>query len=179
MKKIIVIIGTNCVGKSTLAKALIERFGGIREVTDQLTFCNDGKTALAGKYSDASKYGGVDGFNSTKVLESVARKGFETCDLVICEGSYLGSFGLNLTNAIFTAEKQLVVFLYASVETLHQRLTQRGKKGITTSVVKKQLQAVAAARKWNSIGVPVLVVDTSSTKMEKEIEMVLNEIETL
>lgn len=38
MKTCVFITGTNSVGKTTLAKALIERFGGIKETAKELTF---------------------------------------------------------------------------------------------------------------------------------------------
>lgn len=49
------IIGTNAVGKSTLARQLIETFGGVERVTDKITYCKDGETCFLGKYFHGGK----------------------------------------------------------------------------------------------------------------------------
>lgn len=172
MKTCVFITGTNSVGKTTLAKALIERFGGIKEVTKDLTFCNDNRTCFAGRYSYETRFGGVDVFNCTRVLTDVVRKGLEECDTVICEGSYLDTFGMNLTNAMFQAQKYLIVFLYADGTVIHNRLLERGKKGCSPQTLPKQRNVLRAANKWAEIGVPVLSINTGECSLDKEIEIV-------
>ena len=153
MKTVVFITGTNAVGKSTLARTLQARFGGIASADKWLTACRDGRVCFAGKYEDGKKFGGVDGFNQTKCLEDVVR---------LCEGMYLHTFGINLTNAAFAGDSQLVVFLYAPVGEIHRRLLARAGKGLTNDAVwKKQLNCATAARKWAEIGVPVMSFDTS------------------
>jgi len=46
MKTCVFITGTNSVGKTSLAKALIGLFGGIEEATKELTICRDRRFAL-------------------------------------------------------------------------------------------------------------------------------------
>lgn len=179
MKTCVFITGTNSVGKTTLAKALIERFGGIRETTKDLTFCNDSQVCFAGRYKDESRFGGVDVFNCTRVLSDVVEKGLESCDIVICEGMYLHTFGLNLTNAMFKAQKHLVVFLYAGGVILNSRLLQRGKKGLSERTLPTQKCACQSIKKWIEIGVPVLCYNTGECELETEIEEVYNKIFSL
>ena len=179
MKTVVFITGTNAVGKSTLAKVLQARFGGIAAADKWLTVCKDSRVCFAGKYGDG-KFGGVDGFNQTKCLESVVRLGLSTHDLIICEGMYLHTFGLNLTNAIFVGERQLVVFLYAPVSEIDRRLKERAGKGLTNEAVwRKQINCATAARKWASIGVPVLFFDTSKTTPERIADLILKHIPEL
>lgn len=64
MKKTCVFIcGTNCTGKTTVAKALQARFGGIRATTSDTTYCNDSRACFAGRYKTDGKHGGVDVLN--------------------------------------------------------------------------------------------------------------------
>lgn len=179
MKTCVFITGTNAVGKSTLAKALINHYGGIKTADKRLTVCNNERVCFAGKYGDG-KYGGVDGFNQTKCLESVVREGLSAHELIICEGMYIHSFGMNLTNAAFVANKQLIVFLYCPVTEIHRRLLARSGKGMTNEAVwKKQIGAATSAKKWASIGVPVLSIDTSIHNTEAALEMVTKKIQEL
>jgi len=181
MSKLCVLItGTNAVGKSSLAKELIIRYGGIAKADKQLTSCNDPRVCFAGKYDLTKKYGGVDGFNQTKCLEEVVRAGLQRHDVVICEGMYLHTFGLNLLNAAFAADRQLVVFLYAPVAEINRRLLQRSQTGIANDAVWKKQQATAvAAKKWASIGVPVLSFDTSEVSTGEVADQVITKIEQL
>lgn len=180
MKTCVFISGTNCTGKSTLAKELIRLCGGIESNDELCTYCNDGVTALGGKYSMERKYGGIDGFNETKILAKVVERGLESREVVICEGMYLNTFGLNLTNAMFKAERHLLVFLYAPVATIHQRLIDRSGNGITNKfVIEKQHKAARAAQKWQQIGVPVIVFDTSKVSVEEEAQTIIAKIKEL
>lgn len=177
MKKTCVFItGTNGAGKTTLAKEIIRRRGGIAQVENRLTILEDKRYTLAGKYGDG-RYGGVDGLSETRGLEEMARRAFEHHDVFICEGSYMNSFGMNLTNAMFVAERFIVVFLYAPLEELKDRLENRGKGGLTAGVIAKQRQALSAAQKWAQIGVRVMSYNTAHTAIPDIAEAVLNRIE--
>ena len=174
--------GTNCVGKTFLAKQLIRHFGGIdQERSDkELTVCCNGLVSFAGHYEKNKRFGGVDGFNSTKVLKAVVERALACTDVVICEGNYLHTIGLNLTNAMFVAERHLVVFLYAPAETINERLIRRAGKGITNPVVmSKQRQCCVAANKWQQMGVSVLAIDTENTPPSAEIDTIINKISEL
>lgn len=180
MKTCVFITGTNAVGKSTLAKELISRYGGILSSDKTLTVCNDTRITLAGHYDPEKRYGGVDGFNQTKCLEDVVKNALRGHEVVICEGMYMHTFGMNLMRAAFAAEKQLVVFLYAPVAEIHRRLLERSGKGLTNEAVwRKQLNTATAAKKWASIGVPVLSFDTSVTSLKQVADTVTAKIEDL
>ncbi len=181
MNKVCVFItGTNAVGKSTLAKELIRQYGGISHSDKTLTLCGDGRVCFAGRYDLNRQYGGVDGFNQTKCLESVVRQGLRRSDVIICEGMYLHTFGMNLTNAAFVADRQLLIFLYTPVKEIHRRLLERSGKGLSNEAVwRKQLNCATAARKWASIGVPVLSFDTSQVPVSDISQNVMAKIDEL
>lgn len=160
MKTCVLLIGTNGVGKTTLAKTLIEHYGGIKHSSRELTQCNS-RVCFVGKYGGGVQHGGLDYLKTTKCLEGIVRRGFQDNELVIAEGVYLHTFGLNLTNAIFVGERQLVVFLYTPAKVLHERLVNRAGRGLVETVWRKQNACAQSARKWASIGVPVLSFDTS------------------
>ncbi len=191
MKTVVFITGTNAVGKSTLAWSLIERFGGIYEERDCVTYCKDKRYGLAGRYKD-KRYGGVDritndkGSSCTSRLADVVREGLKTADVIFCEGSFMDTFGLNLTNALFLGDKALVVSLYAPPAEILQRLGVRsnGKNGRRNGenlrrVLLKQERCMKAALKYQSIGVKVLQYDTSVTSVETMLNEILSTIETL
>lgn len=191
MKAVVFITGTNAVGKSTLAWSIIGRFGGIYEERDCVTYCKDKRYGLAGRYKD-KRYGGVDritndkGSSCTSRLADVVRVGLQTADVMFCEGSFMDTFGLNLTNALFLGDKALVISLYAPPAEILKRLGVRskGKNGRRNGenlrrVLLKQERCMKAALKYQSIGVKVLQYDTSVTSVETMLNEILSTIETL
>lgn len=191
MKTVVFITGTNAVGKSTLAWSIISRFGGIYEERACTTFCKDKRYGLAGRYKD-KRYGGVDritnekGSSCTSRLAEVVREGLQTADVIFCEGSFMDTFGLNLTNALFLGDKALVVSLYAPPAEILRRLGVRsnGKNGRRNGenlrrVLLKQERCMKAALKYQSIGVKVLQYDTSVTSVDTMLNEILSTIETL
>lgn len=190
MKAVVFITGTNAVGKSTLAWSLIERFGGIYEERNCVTYCKDKRYGLAGLYKD-KRYGGVDritndnGSSCTSRLADVVREGLETADVMFCEGSFMNTFGLNLTNALFLGDKALVVSLYAPPAVIYQRLKNRsngmngtGKRNWAT-IFSKQRQALIAAQKYEQIGCKVLQFDTSVFSTEQIRDEIINALRWL
>ena len=129
MSTCVFIIGTNCVGKTTLATEIMSRFGGIKDAKGDTTYCRDKRVTFAGVYKEGSKYGGVDGLSQTKCLAGIVDRALQVSNVCFCEGSYINTFGVNLTNAIFTAKQQLVVLLYAPVEVIRARLQCRSGGG--------------------------------------------------
>lgn len=185
MNKVCVFItGTNAVGKTTFIKALAERHGGFVASGDDLTPCEDGLVCLAGCY-DRSKYGGVDrirnaqGRSCTSRLAEVVEAGLASHDIIICEGSFLNSFGLNLSNALFKAQRYLVVYLYADATTLHQRLLNRAARCVSETILNRQRNGCVAANKWKSIGVPVLSFNTGQCDFEAMVDEVDKKIMNL
>lgn len=188
MKAVVFITGTNAVGKSTLAWSLIERFGGIYEERDCVTYCKDKRYGLAGLYKD-KRYGGVDritndkGSSCTSRLADVVRVGLQTADVMFCEGSFMNTFGLNLTNALFLGDKALVVSLYALPAVIYERLNKRsngmngtGKRNWPT-IFRKQKQALIAAQKYEQIGCKVLQFDTSVFSTEQIRDEIINTLQ--
>ena len=201
MKIVVFITGTNAVGKSTLAWSLIDRFGGIYEERACTTYCKDKRYGLAGRYKDKryglagrykdKRYGGVDritndkGSSCTSRLADVVQEGLQTADVMFCEGSFMNTFGLNLTNALFLGDKALVVSLYAPPAVIYERLNKRsngmngtGKRNWPT-IFRKQRQALIAAQKYEQIGCKVLQYDTSVYSVEQIREEIINALRGL
>lgn len=190
MKTCVVITGTNAVGKSSLALELIKRYGGVDRITNQVTYCREGSVCFAGKYG-ANRFGGVDkitnenGRQCTSKLADVVEEGLRHADLILCEGSMLNTFGLNISNALFKAQHQLVVSLYADMNTIYERLISRsnGKDGKGkrnwTQIANKQKQAIRAAQKWSSIGVNVMYINTTYNSIEQVAELVVQRLKKM
>lgn len=190
MKTCVLITGTNAVGKSSVAWSVINRHGGVEKVENDVTYLADGDICLAGRY-DGLKYGGVDrivndkGSSCTSRLPEVVEEGLMHKEVIVCEGMYLNTFGLNLTDALFKAKKQLVVNLYADMQTLYSRIIGRsnGKNNDGArnwpTIWKKQIQAMRAARKFHEIGVPVLQINTAEASTEEIVDVVLSKISEL
>lgn len=180
MKNVVCFItGTNAVGKSTVAKNLIERFGGVERVTGDYTYCNDGKTLFLGKYNYGGKFEGVDCYNSTNDLYKKIQQAQKERRIVIGEGFYLHSFGINLQKALFQGERQLVVLLYAPIEILNERLKARSGTGATEFVGKTQKASLNDALRWREVGVPVLAFDTSKVSSDEIAESIITKIKEL
>jgi serine kinase of HPr protein (carbohydrate metabolism regulator) len=188
MKTCVFITGTHAVGKSSLAWAIIDRYGGVDRITNDVTYCKNGSVSLAGKYG-VTRYGGVDrisndkGASCTSRLAEVVEEALNHSDICFCEGSFMNTFGMNLVNALFKAQSYLVVSLYADGMTIYNRLKERseGKNGKRNFelILKKQKQAMIAARKWHEIGVPVLQVNTAENTTEALTNMVISKINSL
>ena len=83
MTTCVFITGTNAVGKSSVARAIMDRCGGISAERDMVTYLADGVTCLAGHYLGC-KYGGVDRITNAKgssqvVLRSLPMSWSEAC----------------------------------------------------------------------------------------------------
>lgn len=158
-KTCVFITGTNAVGKSALAWAIIDRYGGVDRIA------ND------------------KGSSCTSRLAEVVEEGLSHADTIICEGSYMSTLGLNLTNAMFKADRHLVVSLYADKWTIWERLTHRsnGRNGSRNFklILNKQRLSMLSARKWRAIGVSVLQFDTAKVSLDEELNQVLSKIEQL
>lgn len=171
MKKITLIMGTNATGKSSLAREIISFAGGCAGVIDDVTYCNDGKTALIGDYSQGKKIEGVDSFGETKFLADKI-KGIER-PYIVFEGLKCGTFGLSIQKALFSGESSLVIFLYASSKTINERLQKRSGRGINSVAVLKQQKAnLSAAIKYKEIGVPVMSFNTDNFTTQEIFEQV-------
>lgn len=178
MTTCVFITGTNCAGKTTLAKELIKRFGGYGSVSRELTICKDSRYVFVGPYADEKKYGGVDALNQTKIIEPILRKAFsEGAEYGFCEGQYMQTFGLNLTNAMFAAERHLVVCLVAPLEVIQRRLKERSGTDINKSIAAKQQTLLRSAKKWAQIGVPTIIINTAENSTEQIADKIIKMIE--
>lgn len=175
MNVCVIIMGTNASGKTSTARELIKRFGGIKSSSRSVTICNDESVCFAGKYEDGGKYGGVDALKTSE-LESVVIDGLKSSNIIFCEGSYLNSIGINLTNAAFAADRQLIVLLVSPIQCLNQRLSERSGGKLKKTIIRRQHCAINAAMKWQQIGVPVVVIDTSKHSVEEVADIILNEL---
>lgn len=174
--KSIIIMGTNCTGKTTLAKAIIEMFGGIDRTERNITYLKS-KTptiGLVGKY-DGVKYGGVDGLGCTSTLQSIMSNILSDCDVAIAEGVKLGRFGLNIQRALFCAKTPIVICLYAPMQTIAERLAARSCGKITKQIAQDNKGIIRTASKYRDIGVRTLFFDTSKITTKEIVEQ-LNEI---
>lgn len=191
MKTCVFITGTNCAGKSTIARCLQNHFGGVKMIDGDITLCEDSRAVFAGKYNAGRKHGGVDALNQTKTLADIVTRGLQQADVIFCEGSYFDTFGMNLLNAMFNAQSFLYVFLYCDGETLMRRHQERllagnrtgGGKNSPTDVLRgmlnKQKRTARSAKKWQSIGVPVICIDTSLTTPDEATAKILERLRIL
>lgn len=173
MKTCVYIIGTNGSGKSSVARELMRHFGGIAESTRELTTCNDRRVCFAGRYAMDSAFGGVDSLNNTRELRGIVADALKDHDVIFCEGSYLDSFGVNTTTAIFQAQRSLVVLLVCSPLELGRRLADRAKrkdgqnKAVKTTILNKQRRCINVAKKFQQAYCPVMSFCTDDITPEE------------
>ena len=171
-------MGTNCVGKSTVLRQLIKEAGGISYVEDRVSYCSDGRTAAIGDYSKGKKIEGVDSFGETKIVSDIIKR--TERDIVLFEGLKCGTFGESIQNALFQADNNLVVFLYATAECINDRLIKRSGKGIqTVQVLRQQRSNFNAALKYKEIGLPVLSFNSGETSTEDITKRITNKIKAI
>lgn len=181
MKKTCVfIIGTNGSGKSSVARCLQRKFGGIAGTSELLTLCNDPRVCFAGKYAPDGSYGGVDSLNNTRSLRGIVAEALKTHDVIFCEGSYLDTFGVNTTTAIMQAERQLIVLLVASPAILGKRLAERSKrkekqnKVVKTTILNKQRRCINVACKYQQAYCPVMAFPTDKVPSENIADKIID-----
>lgn len=174
MKRLVLIYGTNGVGKTTLAKEIIKRCGGIEKFEADITYLRNGKVSLAGKYS--VKYGGLDWLNSTKILPTLAMEAFKRSDTLIIEGKMSGSFDGNIGVTSYAADSVLCIPLFCNLKTLDERIKQRGGGGVTEHIVKDQKKALNISKKWKEAGAVIMPFDTSTMNAETIADDVLKKI---
>ncbi len=175
MRKVVLITGTNGVGKTSAMRCLIDKCGGIAKVTEDnaVIFLADGKCAVGGGLSGKGNYYGIDVKRNTKCLEPICRKALDTCDTVFCEGAYLHTFGLNLCRALALADKGYVICLYSDYETINSHLKQRAGKGINKNIINRQRCALSSAAKFSNIGYNVMLINTADYTPEMIADKIL------
>ena len=176
MSLCVIIYGTNGVGKTSLMKCLIAKFGVAHE-TKTLTTLKNG-WGVCGRY-DEGRYGGVDRFGETSILPPLAADFFKTGNVFLAEGVKLHGIGTNITNTIFQADKQLAVLVTADAKVLDQRLRQRSGKGITKAIIKDQLSNIRTLKKWAEMGVNVLVINNTKATIDENTNKLIEKINGL
>lgn len=172
-KTCVFIIGTNASGKSTVARKLIESFGGIESYSNGISSTKDG-VAFAGRYD--VKYGGVDNLNGTTILRDIVKKALESTDCIICEGMRLKCWGPNLTHAMFNADRQIVIFLYAPLEEIQKRLAERSNGTLNKDIIRGQRESAHSAKKWQTAGCDVVAIDTTKQTADQIADFIINKI---
>ena len=178
-KTVVLIVGTNCTGKSTVVRKLITRFGGVLKEESNITYLNDRRISVIGAYGGNRTYSGIDRLSNTSLLQQIVRQALTNSDIVIGEGLIVGTFGINPLNAFFAAENQLCVFLYADKSTLSERLFQRAgyqNNGGGLKIMTRQRRILNAVKKYSAIGIPVLPIDTSTTSADIIVDLIIQKL---
>lgn len=161
MKTMMIISGTNAVGKSSATREVIKAISQKLTYSELNTYC--GNFAFCGKYT-LDKGAGVDRYDTTAIIKDAAAEAFDKVDNVIAEGQFTNSFGLNLLNALFlpNVERRIVLCIYAPQKVIYERLMNRGN-GVFDfdNIIRKQRQAQNAAIKYKKIGCTTFAIDSS------------------
>lgn len=176
-KRCVFIIGTNCSGKTTVAKKMIEKLGGASDFRDNVTYTASG-VAFAGKYD--VKFGGVDYINSTSVLPQLVHKAFQIVDTIVCEGVRLKTYGGNLTTSMYLADRRYIFYLHASLQELEKRVKARtGNENAKLSIHTKTqiLECYSSMKKWARNGCYTAVIDTEKMNADEIANLILKVIE--
>lgn len=165
MKKVVFITGTNGVGKTSAMRCIMEKKGGVKNVSadNDIIFLNDDRTAVGGGMNGEGNYYGIDVKRNTKCLEPICKKALESVDAVFCEGAYLHTFGLNLCRALACGEKGYVICLYSDYATIQAHLKKRGGKDLNKAIISRQKCALSSAAKFSKIGYNVTMIDTAKS----------------
>lgn len=130
--------------------------------------------AFAGRYD--VKYGGVDNLNGTTILRDIVKKALESTDCIICEGMRLKCWGPNLTHAMFNADRQIVIFLYAPLEEIQKRLAERSNGTLSKDIIRGQRESAHSAKKWQTAGCDVVAIDTTKQTADQIADFIINKI---
>lgn len=176
MKTAIFFAGTNGTGKTTLMRNIISRLGGIERFEDNITYLNNSRYAVLGKYNSDSKTNvGVDWIKNTRSLAGLIKMAHsQGVDIVLAEGSMLHTFGINITNAVFAAPRRLWVLLYADVNTLRQRIRERSDAPLSDKSLDKQYFLAKNFGEMKRIGVDAVAINTAKHSTDEIAEWVLN-----
>jgi hypothetical protein len=162
-----------------MAKAMMSLLGGVTTTSKYETEVKDGRFVFAGKYIEGSKFGGVDSWGEIKPLQTIVERLLKKHECVICEGSKLHSCGPFLQDAIFKADKQIVLLCYASPIELNKRLMKRSGRGVTKEILQDQQACLRALNKWNEMGVKTLHINTEVLNPEDSAKYLLTQIKEL
>jgi dephospho-CoA kinase len=160
----VILTGTHGAGKTSVAKQLIKNHGGGVPL-GEVTYTHDGEFCFAGSFKTDQKFGGSDKIGTTSKIENMVIDCKST--VFIAEGTRVGSFGINPLKALFSARKQLFVYLSVTEKTAKERIFKRNGNGITDTVSRRIKDIARAAVKYTSIGVPVLIIDANNKTIQE------------
>ncbi|GHT33959.1 hypothetical protein FACS189434_09300 [Bacteroidia bacterium] len=154
---VIYISGCSCTGKTTLARLIIERSGGITDFRDGFT-ATKSNIVLAGRYQGI-KYGGYDDMGKFK-KPPFDHKTF------IYEGTRIGRVNSEIGDFIIE-NNGVLVFMYAPLKTIAERLKARSNTKVTPNIIKDFKAAYSAAKKFKEIGLRVITLNASELTTEQ------------
>jgi cytidylate kinase len=158
-------VGCPCSGKTTLARYIIEKNGGIKSEQDGFTVTHN-EVVLAGKYSSVA----YPGFDRMQVF---AKPNFE-CKTLIYEGTSMARF--NSEKIDFLIENNgTVIFLYAPLAVINSRLIERSGERKRKHLISDIRAVNQYVKKIKEVGLRLLLFDTS----KYDTEQIYNEISYL
>ena len=104
------------------------------------------------------------------------KKALESTDCIICEGMRLKCWGPNLTHAMFNADRQIVIFLYAPLQEIQKRLTERSNGTLSKDIIRGQRESAHSAKKWQTAGCDVVAIDTTKQTADQIADFIINKI---
>ena len=161
---IVSIFGAHGAGKSTLARGLIKLSGGC-DLYNNCTVTKNKMFTFAGEYKENSNYGGVDSIRNMDLLVDLVN--MSSTPVFISEGVIGSTFGVKSIKYIFSAKRQLIIYLKIPEDLCLYRTFKRSKKrkrNYECGRLIKQLER--CIEKYKSIYVPVYVVDATKSKEE-------------
>lgn len=161
---VVSIFGAHGAGKSTLARGLIKLSGGC-DFYNNCTVTKNKLFTFAGEYKENSKYGGLDSIKKIDLLVDLVNR--SSSPVFISEGVYGSSFGVKSLRFIFSAKRQIIIYLKIPEDLCIDRILKRSKKrkrNYDCGLLIKQLER--CIEKYKSIYVPVYVVDATKSKEE-------------
>lgn len=159
MSKFILIYGTNRVGKSSLARYIIEKNGGgVYDEKNNITRIKN--ACVVGSYvSNTRTSCGVDKIKNTKSLFYITKNAIEIgIPTIIAEGVKLHGVGHNVVSTAFLADRCVVIFLFCPIEKLVKRFE---KKANFRAINSDQRSCFNSFFKWQKMGVKTYSFDTS------------------
>ena len=159
---VVSIFGVHGAGKSSLVRGLIKLSGGC-DLYNNCTVTKNKMFTFAGEYKENSKYGGLDSIRNIDLLVDLVN--MSSSPVFISEGVIGSTFGVKSLRFIFSAKRQIIIYLKIPEDLCLYRTFKRSKKrNYECGRLIKQLER--CIEKYKSIYVPVYVVDATKSKEE-------------
>jgi hypothetical protein len=172
---VVIVVGGFCVGKSTLVENLAAERGGLEQHEHGYGVTADGTMTVLGKgYGRGAKTPGTDRLDD--VLEAA-----RNCNtpILVAEGFKLSTFGLLPLTLLHQGRKQLAIALWCDNRALRRFSMQRRNKPPSKRFFERRASAMSAAKKYESIGVPVCRINVSNKTPEEVCEFATRAIEAV